>query len=87
MYIKEQESHLSLNMVVQIVLSIIVWMGLLGFVASRLWNLRTIPKLPANTIVSVPNINQKNIDILRISIKSPPPGSDNLPVSRPEPFD
>lgn len=87
MNIKEQEAHESLIMVVRIVISILIWLGIILFVGNQLWKLSTTSPLPGKPSVSVPVIKQENIDTLRSSVKSPPPATDNLPVIHPEPFD
>ncbi len=85
MNIKEQESQLVFNLNLQIALTALVWILVVGFIGFRLWQLRTLPESPLVLGSNVPTIRQANIDTLRSSIKQVT--GSNLPVVRLEPFD
>jgi hypothetical protein len=85
MTIKEQENQLELNLKVEIVASVVIWLGVCFFVGYKLWTLRSLPEAPLAIGINVPTIKQVNLDILRASLKIV--SESNLPVVRTEPFD
>ncbi len=87
MNIKEQESQLTLNLNLRIVVSIIAFLILVGFMAFRLFATSLIPKIAETTSnTSVPSLKLVNFETLRQSIKISPPTAVS-PITRPEPFD
>lgn len=86
MNIKEQENQLSLNINFQIILTVLLWFGVAGFIGYRLWRVNSPPQSTLLVLRNnVPVIRQSNLDTLRTSIKTIV--TSNLPVVRPEPFD
>lgn len=87
MNIKEQESQLRLNLNLRIVITLIVYLLLSGFVAYRLYSLGKTPKLlDTGGIVIVPVLKEDDFETLRTSVKSIP-SIPQTPIVRPEPFD
>lgn len=85
MTIKEQENQLILNLNLEIVLTVIVWLVSVGLISYRLILAGTPIVLSPMSVTSVPAIKEKNLETLRTSIKSL--NFNNLPVIRLEPFD
>lgn len=87
MNIKEQESQLKLNLSMRIVITLIAYLVLLGFVAYRLYSLGKTPKLlDTGGVVIVPVLKKDDFETLRTSVKVITPVSSS-PIVRPEPFD
>lgn len=87
MNIKEQENQLMMSMILRIVVSVLIWMGLMGYMINRLWGLEKTPTTSTIMVSNVPSIKQENLDILRESIKMASSSAFSLPIARPEPFD
>ena len=85
MTIKEQEDQLILNLNLVIVLTVIIWLGVAGFISYKLWILRPPTMFAPTTVAGVPVVNQENLEGLRDSTKSLT--VSNLPAVRLEPFD
>ncbi|OGD72388.1 hypothetical protein A3A84_01955 [Candidatus Collierbacteria bacterium RIFCSPLOWO2_01_FULL_50_23] len=87
MNIKEQESQLSLKLNLRIMVSMVAFLVLAGFMAYRLIETSRVPdisEVTANT--SVPVLKLENFRTLQQSIKVASPVSV-IPVVRSEPFD
>lgn len=88
MTLQEQESQLKLGLGVNIIISLLLWMGVAGFIAFRLWSLRDVPPLALVQVpTNVPEFKQESLSTLRQSVKAPETETANLPATRPEPFD
>jgi len=87
MNIKEQENQMELNMSFKIIVCVLLWLGLTGYISFRLWKLANPQITPSLNTNGVPVIKAENLDTLRSSIKSPHSNSGNLPIVRTEPFD
>lgn len=85
MTIKEQENQLEFNLKVEIVATVVVWLGVCVFVGYKLWTLHSLPETPLAIGINVPTVRQNNLDVLRKSLKIV--SESNLPVVRIEPFD
>ena len=88
MTIKEKEDQLRLNLTIYIVVTVVLWVGLVTYIVFGLVSLREIPTLPLTvTTINVPGLKESNLGILRGSFKTEPSGSTTLPIIRVEPFD
>jgi hypothetical protein len=84
---KDKENQLVGRLSSQIIISILVWATVMGWLSYRLWrsSMTPSPIMTANNL-AVPILNQEAINTLRGSLKETPAFS--LPVSsRLEPFD
>ncbi len=87
MTIKEQESQLSLNLNLRIVVSIMAFLLFTGFVVYRLYMATKIPNVIETTSnTTVPLLKLEDFETLRRSLKIPFSVTPSALV-RPEPFD
>lgn len=85
MNIKETENQLVVKLNSEIVLTIVLWILVFGFLGFRLWNSNKIKEPPVTITNNVSPINQENLDTLRSSLKQ---FSENfLPPKHSEPFE
>jgi len=83
---KAKESQVALSLKIKIALTIILWLGVFGFIGYSLLRPSKLPAVLVQTIPEVPSIDQRKIGILRVSLKSSTQ-NNTAPIIRPEPFD
>ncbi len=86
MNIKEQESQVSVNLNLRIVVNIIAYLGLAGFMGYRLYLVSRLTT-PLVSGVVVPRLKTSNFELLSLPPKATESGVKTVPVSAKEPFD
>lgn len=87
MNIKEQENQLSVSLNLRTVVNIIAYLGLVAFIAYRLYLVSQVSGLPLVSGVAVPRLKVDNFDSLSLTLKATESVTPIGSASRPEPFD
>lgn len=87
MNIKEQENQLSINLNLKIIINIIAYLCLAGFVGYRLYLVSRPTMAGVISGIAVPRLKISNFEALSIPPQITVPGVRRTPISDSEPFD
>lgn len=87
MNIKEQESQLAISLNLRIIINIIAYLCLAGFVGYRLYLVSRPTTAGMASMIAVPRLKISNFEELSVSPPAATPGMEPTPISDNEPFD